>query len=198
MTARSIELWTEFASTYSYPAVLRAQDLADRAGLSLVWRPFLLGPIFAHYGWTDSPFKIHPEKGRYMWRDLERICAAGGVDFRRPSVFPRGSLLATRVACWHDSAAWLGAFVREVMLANFRDDRDIGSVEIVSACLEAVGVDARTALEAGTTEAAKAKLRARGEEALRRGLFGAPTCFVGEELFWGNDRLEAAIAWAQT
>ena len=67
-----IEFWFEFASTYSYPAALRVDAAARSAQLELAWRPFLLGPIFKAQGWNDSPFNIHPAKGRYMWRDLER------------------------------------------------------------------------------------------------------------------------------
>ena len=84
----SAEFWYEFASTYSYPAALRVGALADERGVSLVWRPFLLGPIFVAHGWRDSPFNIYPAKGRYMWRDLERTCAAMGVPLKRPEPFP--------------------------------------------------------------------------------------------------------------
>src|SRR6185312_11209167 len=94
----SAEFFYEFASSYSYPAALRVGALADKRGVRLVWRPFLLGPIFAAQGWRDSPFNIYPAKGRYMWRDLERTCEAMGVPFRRPDPFPQPSLLAARVA----------------------------------------------------------------------------------------------------
>jgi 2-hydroxychromene-2-carboxylate isomerase len=92
------EFWYEFASTYSYPAAMRAAALAQTRGVTLIWRPFLLGPIFAAQGWRDSPFNIYPAKGRYMWRDLERICTAQGLPLRRPNPFPQNSLLAARVA----------------------------------------------------------------------------------------------------
>ena len=89
----SAEFWYEFASTYSYPAALRVATLADERGVSLVWRPFLLGPIFFAQGWRDSPFNVYPAKGRYMWRDLERTCGAMGVPLLFPSraCSPRGS-----------------------------------------------------------------------------------------------------------
>ncbi|MEM7437007.1 MAG: DsbA family protein, partial [Myxococcota bacterium] len=65
-----IEFWYEFASTYSYLAVMRIDKVAEAAGASVLWRPFLLGPVFAKQGWDDSPFNIYPAKGQYMWRDL--------------------------------------------------------------------------------------------------------------------------------
>ena len=74
-----IEFWYEFGSTYSYPAVMRIEKLAAQAGVELRWRPFLLGPIFQTLGWNDSPFNIFAAKGRYMWRDLTRICEAEGA-----------------------------------------------------------------------------------------------------------------------
>jgi hypothetical protein len=94
-----MNFWFEFASTYSYPAAMRIEALAAERGVDVRWRAFLLGPIFRAQGWNDSPFNLYPAKGRYMWRDLERICSAQGIPFNRPSVFPRNGLLAARVAC---------------------------------------------------------------------------------------------------
>jgi 2-hydroxychromene-2-carboxylate isomerase len=93
-----VQFWFEFASTYSYPAAMRIERAAAKRDVYLEWRPFLLGPIFAAQGWVDSPFNIYPAKGRYMWRDLERLCAGLGLPLRRPSRFPRSGLLAARVA----------------------------------------------------------------------------------------------------
>jgi 2-hydroxychromene-2-carboxylate isomerase len=81
-----IEFWYEFASTYSYPAAMRIARLADAAGVTVRWRPFLLAPIFGAQGWTDSPFNIYPAKGKNMWRDLERICAAEEIPLTLPPV----------------------------------------------------------------------------------------------------------------
>jgi 2-hydroxychromene-2-carboxylate isomerase len=100
-----LEIWFEFASTYSYPAASRVEDVAAAAGVAVAWRPFLLGPIFRSQGWDDSPFNVYP--------------------------------------------------------------------------------------------VTKESLRRQTEEAVARGIFGAPTFVVGDELFWGNDRLEDAIAWCR-
>ena len=82
-----IEFWYEFGSTYSYPAAMRIERLAADAGVALRWRPFLLGPIFKAYGWNDSPFNIFAAKGRYMWRDIERICEEAEIPLLLPAQF---------------------------------------------------------------------------------------------------------------
>jgi len=193
----TVEFWFEFASTYSYPAAMRIEPLARGAGVTLVWRPFLLGPIFAGQGWRDSPFNIYPAKGRYMWRDLDRICERLGIPLRRPSQFPRNGLLAARVATAAAAAPWLADFVRGVYHANFADDRDIAQRDVMSAVLTTLGIDAEPWLEQAASEAVKEQLRASTDEAMAVGIFGAPTMCVGDELFWGNDRVEEAIAWAR-
>ena len=95
---RTLEFWYEFASTYSYLASARVDAVATAAGVQVEWRPFLLGPIFKEQGWNDSPFNLYPAKGRYMWRDMERLAAGYELPFRKPSVFPRNGLAAARVA----------------------------------------------------------------------------------------------------
>lgn len=193
-----IELWFEFASTYSYPAAMRAERVAAEHGCEVVFEPFLLGPIFRAQGWNDSPFNLYPVKGRYMWRDLARICDERGIPFRRPSQFPRNGLLAARVACAAQGERFLPAFVRNVYGANFAHDRDISEPSVVSECLEGLVSDPGRWLQQAETPETKARLRANTERAAALGLFGAPSFVVGDELFWGNDRLEQALRWART
>ena len=105
--------------------------------MPVVWEPFLLGPIFAQQGWNDSPFNVYPAKGRYMWRDLERLCEGYGIPFARPSRFPRDGLLAARVACClAKSEPWLPEFVRAVFRANFAEDREIGDAAEIREILD--------------------------------------------------------------
>ncbi|MGF1446395.1 MAG: 2-hydroxychromene-2-carboxylate isomerase [Pikeienuella sp.] len=196
MSAGTIEAWVEFASTYSYPAAMRAERAAEAAGLRLVWRPFLLGPIFAAQGWSDSPFNIHPAKGRYMIRDLERVCAQLGLPFKMPARFPAHSLLAARVATVGDGAPWQGAFIRAVFAKGFGEGRDIAERGVIAEALAWAGGPA-DAVDRATGAEPKAALRNRVEEAVAHGIFGAPSFRVGTELFWGHDRLEAAIDWAR-
>jgi len=191
-----IQFWFEFASTYSYPAALRVEALCRERSVDLVWKPFLLGPIFAAQGWTDSPFNLYAAKGRYMWRDVERLCGKYGFDFRRPSAFPRNSVLAARVACLGADRLWLPAFVRSVFRANFAEDRDITKPETIQAILDELDEPGDALLRQARSSDNKNRLRAQVDEARTLGLFGAPSFVVGKELFWGNDRLEDAIAWA--
>jgi 2-hydroxychromene-2-carboxylate isomerase len=162
----------------------------------VVWRAFLLGPIFREQGWNDSPFNIYPAKGRYMWRDLERICATLALPFQRPSRFPRNGLLAARLACWFQGESWVPEFARRVYLANFAHDREISDASVIASILEELGQPA-SRLEAAEAPEAKAKLRAQCDQARALGIFGAPSFVVGKELFWGNDRLETALDWAR-
>jgi len=196
MSAAPLEFWFEFASTYSYPAAMRIEALARAAGVPVAWRPFLLGPIFQQQGWNDSPFNLYPAKGRYMWRDLARICEELGVPLRRPSRFPRNGLLAARVACRFAAEPWLGDFVRAVYRANFAEDREISERAVVEAILDALGQPGARCIEEAQSPESKERLRAQSERGAALGIFGAPSFVVGDELFWGNDRLEAALAWA--
>jgi 2-hydroxychromene-2-carboxylate isomerase len=192
----TLEFWFEFASTYSYPAALRVEDVARAGGVGVVWRPFLLGPIFREQGWNDSPFNLYPAKGRYMWRDLERVCAGLGLPFRRPSRFPRQSLVAARVACRFADEPWLPEFARSVYRANFAEDLEIGEARVVADRLDALGLAGAALVEEAQSADGKDALRAQTEQAAGLGIFGAPSFVADGELFWGNDRLEAAVAWA--
>ncbi len=194
----ALEFWYEFASTYSYPAAMRIETLAAREGVGLRWRPFLLGPLFKEHGWNDSPFNIYAAKGRYMWRDLTRICESEGLALKLPPVrFPQNGLKAARVALVGESEGWTPAFSRAVFAANYAGQKDISEDATLSAILTGLGVDAGLALAAANAPENKEALKRQTEEAGSRGLFGAPSFTVGDELFWGNDRLEAALAWAK-
>jgi len=190
------EFWYEFASTYSYPAALRVGALAEERGVSLAWRPFLLGPIFKAQGWRDSPFNIYPAKGRYMWRDVARTCEAMGVPFKRPDPFPQASLLAARVALalQGDQRA---SFSRQVYAVEFGQGASIADRATLASLLAACGVDPAAALERAESDANKAALKAECARAAEIGIVGAPSIVASDgEVFWGNDRLEQGLDWA--
>ena len=182
-----IDFWFDFASTYSYVAALRAGDECERAGVALEWKPFLLGPLFTEQlGIKDSPYNTQPVRGRYMWRDIERLCEKYGLPWRRPSVFPRNSVLAARAALGGSSRP---DFIRAVFRAAFAEDKDIADSPVIAS----LGGD----LARAQSIEVKAALRANVDEARRLGLFGAPSFVVSGELFFGQDRLADAIAWAR-
>jgi 2-hydroxychromene-2-carboxylate isomerase len=174
---------------------MRVASLADARGVSLAWRPFLLGPIFAAHGWRDSPFNIYPSKGRYMWRDIQRVCDGLGLPLRRPEPFPQPSLLAARVALALEGAE-RADFSRQVYAAEFGQGLPIADRATLAALLGKLGVDAETVLQRAESDPNKALLKAECARAAQIGVIGAP-CLVTEdgEVFWGNDRLEQGLEW---
>jgi 2-hydroxychromene-2-carboxylate isomerase len=197
-----LDFWYDFASTYSYLAAMRAEALAAAAGVRLRWRPFLLGPIFAAQGWTSSPFNLYPAKGRYMWRDMERLCALRGLPLRRPDPFPLNSLLAARLALAVPEQS-RAAFSRGIFRAEFAEGRNIADEQVLRDSLAAQDLFAeRTFADRifarAKSEEVKAALRENTEAAKRAGVFGAPAFVAPDgELFWGDDRFEQALDWAR-
>jgi 2-hydroxychromene-2-carboxylate isomerase len=191
-----LEFWYDFASTYSYLSAMRIEALAAGAGVEIVWKPLLLGPIFRTQGWDTSPFNIYPTKGRYMVRDMERLAAARGLPFKLPSPFPQNSLHAARLALIGLSEGWGAAFTRAVYQAEFAAGADIGDKRVLAGLLTRLGLDADALLARAELPETKQRLRQQTEEAQELGIFGAPSFLARGELFWGDDRLEAALATA--
>jgi 2-hydroxychromene-2-carboxylate isomerase len=196
--APALDFWFDFASTYSYPAMMRIGPLARASGIGVRYRPFLLGPLFKAQGWDTSPFNLYAAKGRNMWRDLERLCGDLALPFRKPEPFPQNSLLAARIAVIGLRADWGEEFCRAVFRAEFAEGRPINDATVIGDILAALNVAAAPVLEAARSDETKAALRQQTEEALRLGIYGAPSFTTADgELFWGNDRLERALAWAR-
>ena len=191
-----LEFWYEFASNYSYLSAMRISELAQRAGIEVVWRPFLLGPIFKSQGWETSPFNIYPVKGRYMLRDMQRLTAGRGLPFRMPATFPANGLKAARLALVGSDEGWIEPFTRAVFEAEFGRGEDISDPGVIAGVLTRLGLDAARMMERAEAADIKQRLKDQTAEAASRGIFGAPT-FITEdgELFWGDDRLDHAIAW---
>ncbi|MDB5648987.1 MAG: hypothetical protein JWL62_507 [Hyphomicrobiales bacterium] len=192
----SVDFWYDFASTYSYPSAMRIEKLAAERDLEVVWRPFLLGPVFAELGWRNSPFNLFPVKGRYMWRDLERVCARHHLPFQPPDPFPQNSLLAIRTALALDDAR-RPEFSRAVFEAEFAHGLAIAERATLADILTQMDLHASAVLEEAALPAVKQKLKTHSDAAKRLGIFGAPMLVTDEgELFWGHDRLEEGLDWA--
>jgi len=193
-----LTFWYEFASPYSWLAAERIEALAAAADVELRWRPFLLGPIFAAQGWPSSPFNLYAAKGANMWRDIERQCELMDLPApTRPEPFPQNGLLAARVATALPDAT-RPAFSRAVYRAEFTKGQPIADRAVIGEALRDCGLDAEPMLAAAESIENKSALRAATEEAGTFGIYGAPSFVTPSgELFWGNDRLEQALAWAK-
>lgn len=195
---RRVTFWFEFASTYSYLTAMRIADVAGRAGVEVVWRPFLLGPIFAAQGWTSSPFNLYPAKGRYMVRDMVRLAAARGLKFQMPEPFPQNGIAAARIALVALDEGWGPAFIRRVYVAEFAEGAAIADPAVLAGLVDTMGHDAARVVALSQSTGVKDRLRALTAEAQGLGIFGAPTMVTADgDLFWGDDRLEQAVAVAQ-
>jgi 2-hydroxychromene-2-carboxylate isomerase len=147
-------------------------------------------------GMANSPFLLQKEKGAYVWRDMERQCRKYGFQWHQPSTFPRLAVIPSRVALIGVDQLWIAAFCCRVMELNFVLDQDINQADRLAPILKELGLSAGTILAQAQAEPMKQRLRDQTEQARCRGIFGAPTFFVGTEMFWGNDRLDDALLFA--
>lgn len=193
MLMPTIDFWFEFASNYSYLSVMRIEETAAKFNVRVRWKPFLLGPIFKSFGWDTSPFVLQKAKGDYVWTDMVRQCKKYQLPWVRPTAFPRSALLPLRVALVGADQDWMGAYCRRVMSLNFAEDREIDSVEVVADVLGRLDLPAQRIITEAQSDANKLKLRQQTEAAKAMGIFGAPTFFVRDEMFWGDDRLNDAL-----
>lgn len=129
---RRLEFWYDLASNYSYLSAMRIEEIGAQAGLAIVWRPFLLGPIFKTQGWTTSPFNLYPAKGRNMVRDMQRIAHDRNLKFVLPEPFPSRSLLAVRIAHALERSGETARFTKAAFTASLADGRDLGDASVLA------------------------------------------------------------------
>lgn len=191
----TMEVWIEYASTYSYLTVSRIGRLAAQAGIKLDWQPFFLAPVRDQQG-LGFPFPDASAKTAYMWRDLERRAHSLGIAYQRPSAYPVNSLPTARVAFSGRQDGWCQRFTEEVFRLHWTEGCLIGSDDNLHRAIAALGLDAAGVLQRANAPQNKDAFKAQTARAIERGIFGAPSFVVGRELFWGDDRLDDAIAWA--
>ncbi len=194
--AAPIQFWFDFASSYSYLSAMRIEKAASAKGVPVEWNPFLLGPIFADQGWNNSPFNLYPAKGKYMWRDMERLCAARGLPLRRPDPFPQNSLKAARLGLAADLQD-RAKLVRAIFDAEFGNGLGISDESVLSDCLISSSLPSDL-MDCTQTPDIKNALFGQVDRAKTLGIFGAPSFIVGDELYWGDDRLDEALSYAAT
>jgi 2-hydroxychromene-2-carboxylate isomerase len=184
---KTIDFYFDFASPYSYLAATQLPAVAARTGAKIVYKPFVLMAVFKATT-NDMPAKV-PTKAQYMLRDLGRWARHYGVPFRFSSHFPLNTIKAMRLVLVAEEQGRAELAVEAAFRAMWAEDRDLTSPEVLADVARAAGLDPESALAAIETPAIKDRLRACTDEAIARGAFGAPAIFVGDELFWGNDRL---------
>ena len=193
-----IDFWIEYGSTYTYLSVARIGRLAAQAGIEIRWQPFFVMPIMVELGMTQGPFLPYPSKTNYMWRDIERRAAKHRIPYSRPSTYPVNSLQTARVACIGAQEGWCQAFTERVFELHWTQNVLIGSEENLRGALHSVGQGPDEVIGRAQAQEVKDQLKSQTARAKSLGIFGAPSFTVGNELFWGDDRLEEAIEWALT
>ncbi|MBK7458688.1 MAG: 2-hydroxychromene-2-carboxylate isomerase [Betaproteobacteria bacterium] len=193
---RQIEFFYFIGSTYSYLSVTRAADLAAREGVVLDWRPFSVRTLMREQ--DNVPFATKPVKMRYMWRDLERRASRFGVPFDGIPPYPVDPAeLANHVATLATGEGWCREFTQAAYRCWFLDRRDPGEPEALRGILAALGRDADDCIARASAQPTKQAYLTATDRARTLGIFGSPTFVVGQEIFWGDDRLEDALAWCR-
>ena len=186
--AKTLEFFFDYASTYSYLACNQVEAVAQRTGAELRWRPFLLGAVFKATG-NHTPLQI-PQKGVYIAKDIQdwlRYLKLPALVL--PESFPANSLKANRMALVAAEHGKVAAFSHAAYRAAFAEGRDLNDPKVLAELARQVGLEPDKALAHIENQEIKDALRRNTEEAVARGAFGAPTFFVGDNMFFGNDRL---------
>ncbi len=184
--SRIVECWYDFSSPFAYLGTTQIERVAAEHGGEVRWRPFFLGGLFTEIGTPLVPMAAFPEPKRaHAARELDRWSDWWGVELRWNSHFPLHTITALRLALVADDPR----LVHRVMRAAWVDDEDVKDPAVLARCLADVGLDPAL-LERTQEPEVKAQLKAATDEAVARGVPGAPTFIVDDELYWGQDRLQ--------
>lgn len=195
---KKLHFWYEFASPYACLATLRIEDVAKAAGVEVIWHPFLLGAIYKMMELPAPPMQLSPQKEAYMWMDVARQAGHQGFVFRKPDQFPQSAVLPSRVALVGLKEGWGEDFSRRVYEANFIHNQLISDVGVIAQILIDMGKDPEQVMALATTPENKKALMVQTQKAFDKKIFGVPTFFVDDEMYWGNDRLEEALRFASS
>jgi len=195
MANRTLEFWFGYGSTYTYLTAMRIDRAVEGKDMNLLWKPFNLTALMREKGLPRGPFVERPEKLAYMWRDLERRAQLRGVPYSNPMQYPVDSQTTVRVGYLAAIEGWCSQFSRCVFEMNFTEARPIGGPGNLEAALTDLDRDPQATIARAHEPDVEEALARDTRAAIERGMFGSPHFLVGEELFWGDDRLEDAIAW---
>lgn len=195
--SKQVEFYYDFGSPYSYLAFHQLPKIAAKQGATIIWKPMLLGGVFQATG-NHSPVEV-PLKGKHLGTDLRRWAAYFNVNFTMNPHFPINTLPLMRgaTALQMRDEAQFHRYNAAVYVAMFEQLRNMNQPDEIAAVLRAADLDPLAVLAMINDQAVKDKLKSDTAEAVARGVFGAPTFFVGDEMFWGQDRLhfvEQALA----
>jgi 2-hydroxychromene-2-carboxylate isomerase len=190
---KTVEFYFDFGSSYSYLAYKALPGIAAAHAAQIVWRPMLLGGVFKATG-NHSPADI-PAKERWLQLDLKRWAARYGATFNRNPHFPINTMVLMRGAVGMQMRGPdFHKYAEAIFHAMWEEPRNLGEPQELAAVLRQAGFDADAFQSLVNDPAVKEQLKKNTEEAVARGVFGAPTFFVGEEMFWGQDRLDFVAA----
>jgi 2-hydroxychromene-2-carboxylate isomerase len=187
---KTLEFYFDVGSPAAYLAWTQLPQLVRETGACLHYKPVLLGGVFQATG-NHSPMTV-PPKGRYMMADLERFAHRYGVPFSHNPFFPINTLALMRGASGLHlrEPARMVPYVDAVFRAIWVDGKDMNDPTVVGSVLQAAGFDAAGIFALTQDPEVKESLKACTQEAVERGMFGAPTFFVGTQMFWGQDRID--------
>lgn len=195
-----VEFYYDLVSPYSYLAHREVSRICEEHGAELALKPMLLGAVHNAVG-LQAPIEIK-SKASYQARDIQRWAEQYGLPMNFPSPFPFRTLKTMRAAMFLEDTGELEAFTREAFALYWEEGgapKGLGEADEdgpVSEVARRIGADSDEVLAGASAPEAKEALKKSTSEAVERGVFGAPAFFVGEEMYWGNDRLhfvEAAL-----
>ena len=186
---KTVEFFYDFGSPTVYLAATQLPDIAASVGATIDWRPMLLGGVFKSTG-NQSPVVV-PAKAAYMNNDLKRFAKRYGVPFRFNPHFPINTLALMRGAvAYQDDAVAASTYRDAIFTAIWVEARNLNEPDVIGQVLSDAGLDPAELMNRIGQQTVKDQLIANTEEAVNRGVFGAPTFFVGEQMFFGQDRLD--------
>ena len=185
---KTVAFFFDFGSPASYLAWTQLPRIAAQTGAQIAWKPMLLGAVFKATG-NQSPVMI-PSKGRWMLQDLARFATRYSAAMQFNPNFPINTLTLMRGAAGYLGTAQFDHYVKAVFEALWVQQKNLGKPEVVAEVLRAAGFDPAEFERLVNDEAVKERLKGTTEEAIKRGVFGAPTFFIGDEMHFGQDRLD--------
>lgn len=191
--AKKVEFYYDFSSPYTYIASCRIEKICEENGADLEWKPFLLGGLFNEVGIT--PAKEIGNKFAYVQKDTRDCAKYYGIDFTFPELFPLNSVRTMRGAFAAAEKGVLPEYNHEIFRLYWTEGKDLSKEDVLAEAVAGVGLDPEWFLSRIAEQEIKDVLREETSIAAERGVFGAPTIFIGDKMFWGNDRLSFVDAY---